>query len=176
MKINFDMDGTLVDFYGVENWLEMLKNEDTTPYAEAKPLVNFSLFARYLNKLAAIGYEINIISWTARNGSPHFNSEIASVKREYLRQHLPSVTFTNIYIVDYGTPKHEISNGILFDDESLNRDDWGTNAYQPCEIFTVLKSLLNREERSFSDVFRPKNRLQNFSFVVYYNCSKRNGK
>ena len=29
--IYFDMDGTLANFYGVENWLDYLENEDTTP-------------------------------------------------------------------------------------------------------------------------------------------------
>ena len=31
--INFDMDGTLADFYGVDNWLEYLVNKDAYPYA-----------------------------------------------------------------------------------------------------------------------------------------------
>ena len=34
----FDMDGTIADFYSVDNWLEKIINEDTSPYAEAKPL------------------------------------------------------------------------------------------------------------------------------------------
>lgn len=38
--IFFDMDGTLADFYGVENWLEYLNAEDTLPYEVAKPLHN----------------------------------------------------------------------------------------------------------------------------------------
>ena len=38
-KIWLDMDGTFVDLYGVENWLPMLRAEETTPYEIAKPLV-----------------------------------------------------------------------------------------------------------------------------------------
>ena len=38
-EIWFDMDGTIADLYGVENWLEMLIAEDPTPYAVAKPLL-----------------------------------------------------------------------------------------------------------------------------------------
>ena len=37
-RIVFDMDGTIADFYGVENWSECLKNSDTTPYEMAKTL------------------------------------------------------------------------------------------------------------------------------------------
>ena len=39
-RIVFDMDGTIANFYGVENWLECLKNSDTTPYEKAEPLYN----------------------------------------------------------------------------------------------------------------------------------------
>ena len=46
--INFDMDGTLADFYGVDNWLEYLVNKDAYPYAAAKPLMNMSL-TKYLS-------------------------------------------------------------------------------------------------------------------------------
>ena len=44
--INFDMDGTLCDFYGVENWLEYLVARDATPYAVAKTLLPLSALAR----------------------------------------------------------------------------------------------------------------------------------
>ena len=39
ITINFDMDGTIADLYGVENWLDYLIAEDTTPYTEAEPLL-----------------------------------------------------------------------------------------------------------------------------------------
>ena len=51
ITINFDMDGTIADLYGVENWLEMLIAEDTTPYAVATPLLRLSALARRLNAL-----------------------------------------------------------------------------------------------------------------------------
>ena len=77
--INFDMDGTLADFYGVDNWLEYLVNKDAYPYAAAKPLVNMSVLARYLNRLQRNGYEINIISWLAKNSSNICNFAAAAV-------------------------------------------------------------------------------------------------
>ena len=51
MKINFDMDGTIADLYGVSNWLEDLLHEDVRPYVEARPLVNLQALARVLNRL-----------------------------------------------------------------------------------------------------------------------------
>lgn len=146
MTINFDMDGTLVDLYGVENWLSMLRAEDTTPYEIAKPLVNFSQLARLLNKLIANGDEINIISWTSKNSSPEYNEAVAKAKREYLAKHLPSVKFSNIFIVPYGTPKYTLAKGILFDDEDKNRYDWrthrGTHSFDETDIIRILKALL----------------------------------
>lgn len=146
MIINFDLDGTLVDLYGVENWLSMLQNEDITPYTVAKPLVDFSILARLLNKLLASGAEINIISWTSKGGSPEYNAAVAKAKRDYLKKHLPSVDFSNIYIVPYGTPKYTLAKGILFDDEDKNRTDWrkrnGTYSYDETDIINILKALL----------------------------------
>ncbi|MCQ2740408.1 MAG: hypothetical protein MJ237_09340 [bacterium] len=141
MTINFDLDGTLVDLYGVENWLSMLKAEDTTPYEIAKPLVNFSVLSRYLNKLIDSGVKVNIISWTSKGGSKEYNEKVAKVKKEYLAKHLPSVKFSNIYIVDYGTPKHKIANGILFDDEVKNRENWTGYAFDETDIINILKAL-----------------------------------
>lgn len=124
MTINFDMDGTLVDLYGIDNWLDLLTAESTIPYETAKPLLNFSTLARLLNKLISNGVEVNIISWTSRNASEDYKERITLAKENYLKKHLPSVHFTNIYIVDYGSPKENYSKGILFDDEEKNRKNW----------------------------------------------------
>lgn len=142
MNIYFDMDGTIADLYGVENWLEDLLHEDIRPYREARPLVNFNSLARLLNRLTANGNEIYIISWTSRGGSVEYNEAVAMAKIKWLKKHLPSVNFTKIYIIPYGTPKNLYGSGILFDDEERNRINWGKNAFTEKEIFEVLRSLL----------------------------------
>ena len=76
MRIWFDMDGTIADLYGVENWLEMLINSDPTPYAVAKPLVNMNILARYLNRLQKIGYKIGILTAVAKNATAPYAEEI----------------------------------------------------------------------------------------------------
>lgn len=139
--INFDMDGTIADLYGVANWLDYLIAEDATPYAVAKPLVNMQVLARLLNKLQKNGYTINIISWTSKNGSDAYNSLVADVKKAWLKKHLKSVKFNNIFVVPYGTPKNTIAGGILFDDEEKNRTTWGKNAYDVDNILGVLRAI-----------------------------------
>ena len=144
MTVHFDMDGTIADFYGVKNWLESLMHEDVSPYVEAGTLVNMSQLARWIHKLQAKGYKVGIISWTSKSGSDLFNEEVALSKLCWLRQHLPSVEWDSIKIVNYGTPKQNFmtsDDDILFDDEEPNRNAWGKNAYAPDKIIEILKAL-----------------------------------
>lgn len=140
-QINFDMDGTIANLYGVEGWLDYILASDTTPYEQAKPLVNFSSLARILNRLQRNGWEINIISWLAKSKDNEYNERIAIAKREWLAKHLPSVQWNNISIVAYGTPKSTCGNGILFDDEEPNRKEWKGKAYNVENIIEILKDL-----------------------------------
>ena len=147
--VYLDMDGTLINFYGVPGWLEYLQAEDTTPYEIATPLVNFSLLARYLHKLQACGVAIGIVSWTSKSGSEDFHKQVVDAKMEYLRRHLPSVEWDEIYIVPYGTPKYEVvknPDGVLFDDESRNRIDWRGVAFSENNLIEILKTLLKARE------------------------------
>lgn len=137
--INMDLDGTLADLYGVENWLDYLIKGDEYPYSAAKPLINMNVLARLLNKLQNRGYEINIISWLSKTSTPEYDEKVTKAKKDWLKKHLKSVNFDNLYIVPYGTPKHTLSNGILFDDEQKNRDNWGVGAYDVNNIIGVLK-------------------------------------
>lgn len=138
-QINFDMDGTLADFYGVENWLAYILDSDATPYEVASPLLNLALLVRHLHRLQKLGYKINIISWLAKNSNSEYDSKVIQAKKKWLKKHLPSMVFDNIYIVAYGTPKHTIAKGILFDDEEQNRINWGEGAYGVENIIEILR-------------------------------------
>ena len=139
--ICFDMDGTIADFYGVENWLEYLENENPYPYMVANPLVNMSALARVLNNRQKKGYKLVIISWLSKTGSENFNSLVTNAKMLWLKKHLPSVVWDEINILTYGTPKENYGDGILFDDEKPNRDNWGGTAYDVDNILEILKNL-----------------------------------
>lgn len=144
MTIWFDMDGTIADLYGVENWLPMLRASDPTPYLMARPLVNLSVLARMLNKLQKQGYEIGVISWTSKTGTPDYNAAVTAAKYAWLSKHLPSVDFDEIHVVPYGTPKQVFAhsdNDILFDDEAKNRENWTGLALDVTDIIGALKAL-----------------------------------
>lgn len=140
-KICFDMDGTIANLYAVENWLNMLRAYDPTPYAEAEPMLNMSAFARLLHKAQRLGYEIVIISWLSKETTAEYDMAVTNAKLEWLNAHLPSVEWNEINIVAYGTPKHELCEGVLFDDEVRNREMWGEGAFEPEDILEFLRGL-----------------------------------
>lgn len=141
------MDGTIANLYAVENWLPMIRAEDTTPYAEAGVMWNMSQLARLMNQVQKLGYKLGIISWTAKNGSASYNAAVKQAKLEWLKKHLASVNWDTIYVVSYGTPKSlvmQTEEDILFDDEEPNRDAWLGEAYEPEMMVKVLKHLLGK--------------------------------
>ena len=144
ITINFDMDGTLANFYGVENWLAMLEAEDTTPYAEAIPLLRLSALAKRLNNLQKQGYQLAVISWLSKNGSDAYNEAVTADKLNWLKKHLPSENWDRITIVPYGTPKQNFCENpldILFDDEAKNRDNWTGRAFDVENIMEILREI-----------------------------------
>lgn len=140
-KIWFDMDGTIANLYAVEDWLPMLVAQDPTPYAKAEPMVNMSALARLLHKAQRMGYEVGVISWLSKASTEEYDLAVTETKIQWLRKHLPSVEWNEIKIVAYGTPKHELCEGVLFDDEEHNRNAWGEGAYEPSEILNFLRGL-----------------------------------
>lgn len=144
MRICFDMDGTIANLYGVENWLEYLIAENVKPYAEAEVMLNMNSLARILNKLQKQGNEIVIVSWLSKCESPEYDKAVTEAKKAWLKKHLGSVKFNEINIVKYGFNKNNFcksENDILFDDEEKNRNDWTGKAYNVNNILEVLKAI-----------------------------------
>lgn len=142
--IFFDMDGTIADLYGVENWLDYLIASDTLPYAIAKPLLKLNSLARILNRLQREGYRIGVISWLSKSGTEEYNNAVTETKKNWLKKHLASVHFDEINIVKYGTPKQmfaKTENDILFDDEEKNRNNWTGKAFDVNAIIEILKGM-----------------------------------
>lgn len=144
MKIYFDMDGTLADLYGVDDWRAKLIMGNNSPYLEAKPMVNMSLLARHLNRLRKSGYQIGIVTWLSMSSTPQYDKAVREAKKIWLAKHLPSVVFDEIHMVQYGRNKNDIvqdNGGILFDDDERNRSKWKGKSYDETQIIEVLKGL-----------------------------------
>ena len=143
--IYFDMDGTLVNLYGVENWLNKILTENFTPYEEAKPLEDMNELSNLLLKVQEAGNKLGIITWGSKYSSEKFLNKIKLVKQQWLRKYLPQVVFDEFVIMDYSCNKASSVKdpfGILFDDDKFVRKFWPGKAYSPEDMFLVLKKIL----------------------------------
>ena len=123
----FDMDGTIVDLYGVKNWLEMLRAEDATPYKVAKPLYNMDSLNLIINILKNQGWKIIITTWLAKESSDYYDEKVKKAKLEWLEK--TSFPYDEIYITDYGVLKTTCTEKyggfqILIDDNEQVRNLW----------------------------------------------------
>ena len=118
--IYFDLDGTIVDLYGFNDWLTYLQNEQTTPYAEAGLLVDGEQFRNFLAAGKAAGVLFGVISWGAKNASKDYQKAIRRAKIDWLKKNNLLEYFDELHIIKYGTPKNRATKnrtGVLIDDE-----------------------------------------------------------
>ncbi len=144
MTIYFDMDGTLVNLYEVDNWLERLRASDASPYMEAAPMLPLNHLARQLNRLQMEGYHIGVISWLSKDATPEYDREVRMAKKKWLMKHMPSVCWDEIHLIKYGSAKHfacQDPNGILFDDNEKIANLWRGQCFSPEQIMEVVKLL-----------------------------------
>ncbi len=144
--IYFDMDGTIADLYGVENWLPRLRNEDATPYIEARPLCDMDTLCELLIEAKTQGYGVGIITWLSKQATKEYKRAIKQAKKAWIAQHI-TVEIDEIHFVQYGTRKDYIAKdkqGIIFDDDNRVRAKWRGQAYNPTEqnIIEILQEML----------------------------------
>lgn len=143
--IYFDMDGTIADLYGYDNWLELLRAEDTIPYEECGVLVDIEELRSVLDDFIEMGITIGIISWGAMGGSREYCRRTRKAKITWCEKYFPNV-FTEYHVVKYGTPKHYVrkeKDSILVDDNAEVRQVWkGETIDATKNIINALKELL----------------------------------
>lgn len=123
----FDMDGTIADFYGVQGWLEDIRNNNPRPYIVAEPLYNMDILISILNLLKLQGWEIVITSWLAKGSTKEFDELTRVAKKEWLKQF--NFPFDEIHLVKYGTTKANCTRKkggyqVLVDDNEQVRNGW----------------------------------------------------
>lgn len=123
----FDMDGTIANLYGVENWLEDLRSFNPRPYKVAEPLCDMTSLVILLNLLKEVGWRIAVTSWLSKETTKEYDEEVRKAKREWLEN--LSFPFDEIHLVKYGTTKANCTrkNGgyqILVDDNAGVRKGW----------------------------------------------------
>ena len=150
--IVFDMDGTIADLYGVNGWLNMLREYDPTPYTKAKPMWDMEELATVLNCLRIMGVEVRIVTWLSMESTKEYDNLVRIAKREWLETY--DFPFDHFHGVAYGTTKANCvrkylgeGEAILIDDNAKVREGWHLGeAIDPTEIDIVeyLKGLLNQ--------------------------------
>jgi phosphoglycolate phosphatase-like HAD superfamily hydrolase len=147
--IVFDMDGTIANFYGVNDWLDYLHNYNPTPYIVAEPLVNMALLNSLLMALKNQGWKVAIVSWLSKDSNKEFDNEVREAKREWLKRY--DFPFDEIHLVKYGTTKANCTrkNGgfqVLVDDNEKVRKGWNLGATIDANkdiIAEIVKLVLN---------------------------------
>lgn len=123
----FDMDGTIADLYGVDNWLDDLQNENTHPYDVADPMYDMDSLASILNILKDCGWRIVVTTWLSKNGSQDYNNAVRSAKLAWLDRY--NFPYDEIHLVKYGTTKANCTRKwggyqVLVDDNEKVRNGW----------------------------------------------------
>jgi len=143
----FDMDGTIVDLYNVDNWIQSLNNRDITPYAIAEPLYNMDELNDLLLQLKTFGYTVKVVSWNCKSciDNPKYLQQVEQTKKEWLQRY--NFPCDECYVVPYGKPKQEVvSAGILIDDNYKVRQKWtGETINAKHNIIPALQKLIVKE-------------------------------
>lgn len=123
----FDMDGTIANLYGVENWLVDLRAHNPRPYEVATPIYDMDLLNLLLDVLKEQGWTIAITSWLSMDSTAEYDKAVRKAKREWLERY--NFPFDEIHLVKYGTTKanctrHLGGYQILVDDNEKVRNGW----------------------------------------------------
>ena len=148
--IVFDLDGTIVDFYGVNGWLDDLQNENTRPYDIAEPLYDMEVLNAILDILRLQGWTIAITTWLAKGSTKAYDDMVRKAKIQWLAKY--GFPYDEIHLVKYGTTKANCTrkNGgyqILVDDNAQIRKGWtlGDTIDANKNIIDELLKILERE-------------------------------
>ena len=152
-KIYFDMDGTVYDLYGMENWLEMLRNEEKGAFTLGNALVNMDELKEVCLRLIAKGYQIGIITWLPMGASLEYCEICTKEKREWAEKNMPYIS--EFYALEYGVPKQyapakRAKEMWLIDDNKEVREMWITEKQRKAidateNIINALVALAEKE-------------------------------
>ena len=123
----FDMDGTIANLYGVENWLTDLRTYNARPYIVAEPMYDMEVLVAILEVLKCQGWRIAVTSWLSMESTTEYDKAVRIAKREWLEKY--NFPFDEIHLVKYGTTKanctrHLGGYQILVDDNEKVRQGW----------------------------------------------------
>lgn len=132
IKVYLDMDGTIADLYGKENWLECLRTEKDDAFSDLRPMITQE---QLFNNFPQENYDIRILSMTPLGTSKPFCERVIQEKNAWLDEHFPALK-KRIY-QKYGHNKNlkACANAILIDDNEAIRKSWKGIALNPAQLW-----------------------------------------
>lgn len=123
----FDMDGTIADLYGVDNWLEDLRAENPAPYINAKPIYDTEVLNSLLEIFKDNGWKIVVTTWLAKGSTKDYDRLVREAKLAWLERY--AFPYDEIHLVKYGTTKANCTRKlggfqVLIDDNEKVRNGW----------------------------------------------------
>ena len=126
LKILFDLDGTVADLYGRDDWLEKLRAE-VPIYEELEPLVDMVELTTIAEKLIENGVEFGVVTWLSMGASENYEFITAMEKFRWCQKYMPYIS--EFEAQPYGTPKqtnYHHCKCILIDDNAEVRQSFET--------------------------------------------------
>jgi len=146
----FDMDGTIANLYGVDNWLADLRTENPRPYYEAKPMYDMDVLHEVLEFLKLCGWKIVVTSWLSKGSTKAYDELVRYAKIWWLNNY--DFPYDEIHLVKYGTTKADCTRKlgglqILVDDNKDVRNGWslGYTIDATQNIIPTLVELIKKE-------------------------------
>lgn len=146
--IVFDMDGTIADLYGVDNWLNDLRNYNPRPYQIARPIYDMQVLNAILDALRSQGWRIAITTWLSKESTKEYDNAVRIAKLNWLAEY--NFYYDEIHLVKYGTTKANCTRSkggfqVLIDDNAEIRKGWhlGSTIDATKDILGALVDLLD---------------------------------
>ena len=133
-KINvyLDMDGTIADLYGQENWLEMLLAEADGAFINCEPMTTEEEIFKHFPKTQ---YNVKVLSMTPKKATKAYCEKVIAEKNAWLDKFFPNIT--ERHYLPYGNNKNlkNSVNAILVDDNAEIRNNFRGLAINPTELW-----------------------------------------
>lgn len=86
--------------------------------------------SRVLELARSEGHTVEIVSWNCKGDiSPEYRRKVRKEKVNWLKRYGLLGEVDAVHVVKHGTPKSKVASGrgVLFDDETANREEWSSS-------------------------------------------------
>ena len=134
----FDMDGTIYELYRIPNWLERVREMDTSVFSDGFPRNDYDRIDIAVEALIEQGWQVGVITWAPKGATMDEINEVSEVKFNWLCKFFPALANGKFACIPYGESKAQFlidmgearTLNILVDDNKYVRADWRKHGEQ----------------------------------------------